>query len=81
MGNPHGLFFIGDLRLKAQDSYMPLEEKNLHSTFSLNPKTGISSRPQEITAFGRRGMCNRVTEMSPHMGARRGTTGFARGAP
>jgi hypothetical protein len=41
----------------------------------------LSSRPQETTAFGRGGMCSRVTGMSPHMGVKQGTTGFARGAP
>ena len=30
---------------------------------------------------GRGGMCSRVTGMSPHMGVRQGTTGFARRAP
>ena len=39
------------------------------------------SRPQETTASGRGGMCSRMTGMSPHMGVRQGTTGFARGAP
>jgi hypothetical protein len=37
--------------------------------------------PQETTASGRGGMCGRVTGMSPHMGVRQGTTGFAHGAP
>jgi hypothetical protein len=41
----------------------------------------FSSRPQETTASGRGGMCSRVTGMSPHMGVRQGTTGFACGAP
>ena len=41
----------------------------------------LSSRPKETTASGRGGMCSRVTGMSPHMGVRQGTTGFARGAP
>jgi len=41
----------------------------------------MSSRPQETTASGRGGMCSRVTGMSPHMGVRQGTTGFARGVP
>ena len=40
-----------------------------------------SSRRQETTASGRGGMCSRVTGMSPHMGVRQETAGFARGAP
>jgi len=41
----------------------------------------ISSRQQETTAFGRGGMRHLVAGMSPHKGVRKGTTGFARGAP
>jgi len=41
----------------------------------------LSSRQQETTAFGRGGMRHLVAGMSPHMGVRKGTTGFARGAP
>ena len=41
----------------------------------------LSSRPQETTAFGRGRMRSRVTGMSPHMGVKQGTMGFARRAP
>ena len=44
-------------------------------------KNDFSSRQQKTTAFGRGGMRYREAGISPHMGVRQGTTGFARGAP